>query len=148
MLNTNDKAPDFSLKDQNGKIHKLADYKDKWLLLYFYPKDFTSGCTTEACSLRDNFGELKEKVDILGVSADNVESHKKFSDKYSLPFLILADINKKVINAYGANGLLFTKRVSFLINPKGVIEKVYNKVNPETHASQILEDFSTLTSRY
>lgn len=139
-----DKIADFTLADENGKNHKLSDYLGKWVLLYFYPKDFTPGCTKEACSLRDNFESLKEKLIILGVSADSVESHKKFSDKYSLPFTVLSDPEKKVINLYGANGMIFAKRVSFLINTKGAIEKVYDKVNPETHAVQILKDLSEL----
>lgn len=135
-----DKAPDFSLQDENKKEHKLSDFLGRWLLLYFYPKNFTPGCTREACSLRDNFSKLQEKVIILGVSADSVDSHKRFSEKYSLPFTLLSDPERKVINLYGANGLIFAKRVSFLINPKGVIEKVYDKVNPENHAEEILQD--------
>jgi thioredoxin-dependent peroxiredoxin len=141
MLKAGDKAPDFMLQDSNFVPHNISDYYGQWLLLYFYPKDFTSGCTTEACSLRDNFEKLKQMVQVVGVSGDSVESHKKFIEKYSLPFTLLADPNKKTISDYGANGIIFAKRVSFLINPKGVIEKVYNKVDPKVHASQILQDF-------
>jgi peroxiredoxin Q/BCP len=140
MLKANDKAPDFTLPDETGKEYKLSDYSGNWVLLYFYPKDFTSGCTKEACSLRDNFGKLKDKVIIIGVSADSVESHKKFSKKYTLPFTLLSDSGRNVIKLYGATGFIFAKRVSFLINPKGVIEKVYDKVNPETHTDEILAD--------
>lgn len=140
ILKKGDKAPDFELQDEDGKDSKLSDYLGRWLLLYFYPKNFTPGCTREACSLRDNFSKLQEKVIILGVSADSVDSHKRFSEKYSLPFTLLSDPERKVINLYGANGLIFAKRVSFLINPKGVIEKVYDKVNPENHAEEILQD--------
>jgi len=142
MLAKGDSAPEFTLSDQEGKVHSLADYKGKWVLLYFYPKDFTYGCITEACSLRDNFEKLKEKLEILGVSADSSESHKKFSEKYSLPFTLLSDPERSVINLYGATGFLFAKRVSFLINPKGIIEKVYDKVDPKIHASEILNDLS------
>ena len=135
-----EKAADFSLPDENGKVRSLSDYSGKWVLLYFYPKNFTPGCTKEACSLRDNFSKLQKKLAILGVSADSVTSHKKFSEKYSLPFTLLSDPQRKVINLYGANGIMFAKRVSFLINPKGVIEKVYDKVDPEKHAEEILQD--------
>jgi peroxiredoxin Q/BCP len=141
-----DKAADFTLQDETGKDRKLSDYFGRWVLLYFYPKDFTSGCIKEACSLRDNFEKLKEKAEIVGVSADSVESHIKFSDRYSLPFTLLSDPERKVINLYGATGFIFAKRVSFLINPKGIIEKVYDKVDPESHASQILTDLSILKS--
>ncbi|MBI3577258.1 peroxiredoxin [Candidatus Gottesmanbacteria bacterium] len=136
-------APEFSAPDQNGKIHTLADYKGKWVLLYFYPKDFTSGCTVEACSIRDNFKELSKLVTVLGVSADSVASHKKFIAKHELPFTLLADPERKVINAYGTNGIIFTKRTSFLIDARGIIAKIYEKVNPATHVSEILSDLKT-----
>ncbi|HLE49426.1 MAG TPA: peroxiredoxin [Patescibacteria group bacterium] len=137
-----DAAPDFTLPDEMGRNHKLSDYRGDWVLLYFYPKDFTPGCIKEACSLRDNFEKLKGVVKILGVSADSVKSHKKFSEKYSLPFTLLSDSDRKVINLYGATGVVFAKRVSFLINSKGVIEKIYDKVDPKVHADQILSDLS------
>jgi peroxiredoxin Q/BCP len=140
MLNVKDKAPDFTLPDEKEREHKLSEYSGNWVLLYFYPKDFTPGCIKEACSLRDNFEKLKDKIKIIGISADSVESHKKFSQKYTLPFMLLSDPGRNVIKLYGATGLIFAKRVSFLINPKGVIEKVYDKVNPETHADEILAD--------
>ncbi len=145
MLKTNDKAPNFSLPDQDGELHNLADYLGKWLLLYFYPKDFTSGCTKEACSFRDNFDKFTNKLQIVGISGDSVESHKKFSDKHELPFTLLADPDKKIIKSYGTDGLILAKRTSFLINPKGLIEKVYEKVNPALHAEEILEDIAKLT---
>ena len=144
MLKKGDKASDFKLADQNGKLHSLADYKGSWLLIYFYPKDFTSGCTTEACSLRDNFSRTKDKLQLVGVSADSVESHKNFISKYNLPFTLLSDPEREMIKSYGTNGLIFAKRTSFLINPKGVIEKIYEKVDPTTHAEEILEDISPL----
>lgn len=146
MLTINDKAPDFTLPDQYGELHSLSDYLGNWLLIYFYPKDFTSGCTKEACSFRDNFESFSDKVQIVGISGDSVESHKKFSEKHKLPFNILADTDKKVIKSYGTNGLIFTKRTSFLINPKGFIKKIYEKVNPAKHAKQILEDIAKLAS--
>ena len=143
MLKAKDPAPDFNIPDQDGKLHALSDYKGKWLLIYFYPKDFTPGCTQEACSLRDNFSELKEKVLILGISPDSVASHKKFSKKYALPFTLLSDPDRKTIKDYGADGLIFAKRTSFLINPKGLIEKIFEKVDPSTHAKEILANFSS-----
>jgi peroxiredoxin Q/BCP len=141
-LTVKDKAPDFELPDQDGKIHKLSDYKGSFLLLYFYPKDDTPGCTKEACSFRDNFPKLKEKLEIVGVSGDSVDSHKRFSDKYTLPFTILSDKDKKIIEKYGTDGSNFAKRTSFLINPEGIIEKVYEKVDPGVHAEEILRDIS------
>ena len=141
-IKENDIAPDFNLPDQDGKVHKLTDYKGRWLLLFFYPKDFTPGCTKEACSFRDNFHRLKEKLDIVGVSGDSVGSHKKFTQKYQLPFTILSDNEKKTIKNYGADGLIFAKRTSFLINPGGVIEKIYEKVDPSIHTDEIFKDIN------
>lgn len=146
MLKAKDKAPTFALPDQHGNLHRLSDYKGGWLLIYFYPKDFTSGCTKEACSFRDNFSGLKDKVQIVGISSDRVESHKRFSEKYNLPFTILSDSDKKTIKDYGADGLVFAKRTSYLVNPEGVIEKIYAKVNPTTHAEEILNDLNKFLS--
>ncbi len=135
------KAPDFTAIDQNGKTHSLKDYRGKYVLLYFYPKDMTPGCTKEACGFRDNLDNLKkDNVVVLGVSADNVESHKKFAEKYHLNFPILADDKKEIISKYKVNSALgLAKRVSFLINPEGVIVKVFDKVNPETHPKEVEE---------
>ena len=138
MLNTGTQAPTFSALDQNGITQTLEDFKGKWVLLYFYPKDDTSGCTKEACGLRDNYDALQKYATILGVSADSVESHKKFQEKYHLPFTLLADTKREIINTYGAGG--FFKRISYLINPQGVIAKTYEKVNPTYHAREILHD--------
>jgi len=123
-----DSAPNFTLLDQDNKSHALADYKGKWLLLYFYPKDNTSGCTQEACMLRDDFSGFKKlEVDVVGVSIDSVASHKKFADEYKLPFTLLADEEKEVVEKYGVwaeksmygKKYMGTLRTSFLINPKG-----------------------------
>src|SRR4030065_2289027 len=141
-LNVGDNALNFNLPDSDGKMHKLTDYKGRWLLLYFYPKDFTPGCTTEACNFRDNFSKLKEKLEIVGVSGDSVESHTKFSKKFSLPFTILADPKKEAIKDYGTDGLIFAKRTSFLINPEGEIEKIYEKVDPSIHSEEIIKDIN------
>lgn len=140
MLQNKTKAPDFELQDQNGKIHKLSDYKGSRVLVYFYPKDDTPGCTKEACSIRDAYADFsKLNLVIIGISADSVESHKKFAEKYHLPFTLLADTNKTVIKAYDADGL-FTKRISYLINEEGDIIKEYPNVDPATHAAEIYED--------
>ena len=137
-------APAFSLPDQNGKTHSLAHHAGKWVLLYFYPKDDTPGCTKEACGLRDAFDEYKKRgITVFGVSRDTVESHKKFEEKYGLPFTLLSDTDGSVIAAYGAAGA-FTKRISYLIDPTGVIRKTYPKVDPAIHAPEILKDFDSL----
>lgn len=147
------KAPSFSLPDQNGKKHKLSEYVGKWVLLYFYPKDDTPGCTKEACMLRDNFPSFKKLgITVFGVSADNEKSHKKFEEKYQLPFILLSDIDHKVAEKYGAWGLKKfmgreyegMHRVSFLINGEGKIAKVYEKVRPEVHAEEVLGDLKEL----
>lgn len=146
-------APTFSLPDQDGVTHTLTDYRGKWVLIYFYPKDDTEGCTKQACAIRDadpDFSKLDAVV--LGISADSVKSHKKFVEKYQLPFTLLADEEKTVINAYGVwgrkkfmgreyDGIL---RTSFLIDPEGMIAKVYEKVNTGTHAEMVLTDLRSL----
>jgi peroxiredoxin Q/BCP len=139
MLKIGTKAPDFSALDQTGKEHQLADYAGHWVLLYFYPRDNTPGCTAEACSLRDNYSQFtKAGVTILGVSSDSVTSHDKFAAKFQLPFTLLADTEKKLIKAYEAGGLF--KRISYLINPAGEIVKAYEKVKPAEHAAEVLKD--------
>lgn len=143
------KSPEFALLDQNGDQHALKDYAGKWVLLYFYPKDDTPGCTIEACTIRDQFKDFKKiKAEVIGVSTDSVESHRKFADGYQLPFTLLADTEKKVVNAYGVWGeknmmgrkYMGTKRTSFLIDPAGKIAKVYENVKPRVHAAQVLAD--------
>lgn len=147
------KVIDFRLPDQNGKEHKLSDYFGRWIVLYFYPKDDTPGCTEEAKRFRDAIAQYEERnVQILGISKDSIESHKKFSDKYHLNFPILSDEDKKMIKAYRAWGekkfmgkaMKGTLRMSYLINPKGEIEKVYEHVNPFFHSDQILKDLNVL----
>lgn len=147
------KAKDFTLPDQDGKSHSLADYRGKWVVLYFYPKDDTPGCTKEACNFRDSLAELKNMgVVILGVSKDSVSSHKKFAEKYNLNFPILSDEAKEVIQKYDAWGkkkflgkeFEGTIRTTYLINPEGQITKVYKNVNPSIHAGEIIKDFQLL----
>ncbi len=152
MQTIDDKAKDFSLEDQDGKNHSLKDYLGKWVVLYFYPKDDTPGCTKEACNFRDSFRELQKlNVVILGVSKDSVKSHKKFAEKYNLNFPILSDEDHKVISQYDSWGIkkfmgrsyegIF--RNTYLINPKGIISKIYEKVNPLTHAGEIIKDIKS-----
>jgi len=143
-LKEKDPAPYFEAIDQNGQKHSLTDYKGQYVLLYFYPKDNTSGCTVEACNLRDNFSALKTYVQILGVSADSEKSHKNFAEKYLLPFPLLADKERKIIQAYGTNGTFFAKRTSFLIDPEGNIAKIYEKVVPAKHATEVLDDIKKM----
>lgn len=137
-------APDFRALDQTGMEHSLNDYRGQYLLLYFYPKDDTPGCTAQACGLRDSYELLQGKIRILGVSADSVESHENFAKKYSLPFPLLADPEKKMQKAYGTDGILFGHRTSFLIDPSGVILKVFPDVDPNAHAQLILSELSLL----
>ena len=148
-LKVGDKAPAFELPDQNGVARSLAEYKGKWILLYFYPKDDTPGCTKEACSIRDNFPNFKKlKAVVFGISANSVKSHKKFADKYELPFVILSDEDKKVVKKYNVWGkkkfmgreYMGIFRASFLIDPSGRIARIFEKVDPETHARDVLEE--------
>jgi len=143
-LNTGSLAPDFQLPDFDGTLHTLSDFKGKWVLLYFYPKDNTPGCTKEACSFRDSYVDLQKFVTIIGVSADSVESHLRFKEKYRLPFLLLSDEKKEAIHDYQVDGSFFPKRTSFLINPSSKIVKVYDKVNVNIHTEQILRDVQGL----
>ncbi|MEK7636385.1 MAG: thioredoxin-dependent thiol peroxidase [Patescibacteria group bacterium] len=148
-LAVGDRAPDFELPDQDGMTHKLSDYLGHWVLLYFYPKDDTPGCTKEACGIRDTFSRF-EKMDtlVLGVSIDPSKSHRKFKEKYSLPFILLSDEKKIVVKKYGVWGkkkfmgreYLGTFRASFLINPRGEIIKIYTDVKPAEHAENVLTD--------
>jgi len=147
------KAPDFLLPDQKGDQHTLSDYRGKWVLLYFYPKDNTPGCTTEACTIRDSYAAFKNnKIVVLGVSADSVESHKKFAEKFTLPFTLLSDEKKEVLKKYKVWGkksflgkaFMGIHRMSYLIGPKGFIQKVYPKVKPAEHAEEVFRDIKTL----
>ena len=143
-------APPFTLKDSTGAQHSLADYHGKWVVLYFYPKDDTPGCTTEACSLRDARDTLAEMgAEIIGISKDDPSSHEKFKEKYSLNFTLLTDANAKVITAYGAwSKKMFGKegilRKTFLINPEGQVVKVYGRVTPLGHGDGVVADLKAL----
>jgi peroxiredoxin Q/BCP len=144
-----DPAPDFELKDQSGQLHSIEDYRGKWVALYFYPKDDTPGCTTEACEFRDNIFAFKNlNCQILGVSLDDVDSHKEFAEKYSLPFPLLADTAGTTADAYGVKsrymGMSVAKRQTFLIDPDGNVAKHYAKVDPASHSQQVLADLEML----
>lgn len=149
MLSIGDKAPDFTLLDQNGAEHSLQEARGSWVLIYFYPKDDTPGCTKEACSMRDHYASLRKNgATVYGVSVDSVKSHQKFVEKYQLPFTLLADTEKTMVRDYGVWGkkrfmgreYMGTNRMSFLVDPKGKIAKIYEQVKPETHAGEVLAD--------
>ena len=153
---TNMKAPLFCLMDENNKEHCLADYKDQWVLLYFYPKDDTAGCTQEACAIRDSWAEFKKYNAVaLGVSADSVSSHKKFKEKFDLPFPLLVDSGREVMKSFDVLGeksmfgraFIGIKRESFLINPDGEIVKHYKNVKPAIHAEEVLRDLELMTAK-
>jgi len=147
-LKEGDPAPDFAASTQSGERVSLADFKGRNVILYFYPRDDTPGCTKEACAFRDEFAEFKKKgAVVLGVSIDPAKSHQKFAEKFRLPFALLADEEKKIVNAYGVWGekafmgrkYMGTLRVTFLIGPDGRIKKIWPKVKPEEHAKEVLE---------
>jgi peroxiredoxin Q/BCP len=146
-------APAINLPDQDGKMQKLSDYKGQYVLIYFYPKDDTPGCTKEACGLRDSFPNFKKlNAKVLGISADSVAKHKKFAEKYELPFTLLADEGREVVEKYGVwdkksmYGRIFMgiNRTSFLVDPNGKIVRIYEKVKPADHATQVLADLKDL----
>jgi len=147
-----DSAPTFKLQDQNGDWHTLGDYKGKYVVLFFYPKDGTPGCTTEACNFRDNIFAFDDlNTQILGISLDDVDSHKEFSEKYSLPYPILADVEKESAVDYGVLGkfmmMTITKRESFIIDPEGLIVKHYKNVDPDKHTDEVIEELKSLQKK-
>jgi peroxiredoxin Q/BCP len=149
QVSAGDAAPDFELIDQDGQLHSIEDYRGQWVALYFYPKDGTPGCTTEACEFRDNiFAFRNANCQVLGVSLDSAESHKSFAEKYGLPFPLLADIKGTTAVAYGVKsermGMTMAKRQTFLIDPQGNIAKHYENVDPDTHSQEVLTDLARL----
>ncbi|MGC6470130.1 MAG: thioredoxin-dependent thiol peroxidase [Flavobacteriales bacterium] len=151
-LKEGDKAPNFSVVNQDDQLLTLENFKGKKLILYFYPKDNTPGCTAESCNLRDNYSELQSLgFEVLGVSADSISSHKKFIDKFDLPFNLLSDSDKAVINAFGVWGpktFMGKKydgihRTTFVIDENGIIEKIFTKVKTKEHTQQILETYKS-----
>lgn len=147
-LKSGDKAPAFTAQDQQGNTVKLNNYKGKKVVLYFYPKDDTPGCTKEACNFRDNYSLLNKKgIEVIGISTDSVKSHGKFVEKYELPFTLVADEEKQIVEAYGVWGekkfmgktYMGTNRVTFIIDEKGIIEHVITKVDTSNSTEQVLE---------
>jgi peroxiredoxin Q/BCP len=147
-LHVGQEAPEFCLPDQNDERKCLHNFRGQWVVLYFYTKYDTPGCTTEACSMRDNFEQLGNlQAVVLGVSVDSVKSHKKFAEKYNLPFTLLADQDKQVVNQYGVWGeksfmgkkYMGTNRTTFLIDPQGTIVHIFENVKPDGHASQVAQ---------
>lgn len=150
-------APEFSLKDQKGAVHKLSDYRGKWVFLYFYPKDDSPGCTIEACSVKDNWDNFKKfNCTVLGVSTDGEKSHAKFVQKFSLPFTLLADDQRNLVKIYDVWGekefmgrdYMGTIRTSFIIDPEGKIRKVYAEVRPKKHIADVLDDLKKLQKKH
>lgn len=151
-MTVGDIAPDFSLRDQSGTTRSLAAYRGKWVVLYFYPKDDTPGCTTEACQFRDDYFQAKKLgAEILGVSIDNTDSHAAFAKKYSLPFPLLADrdgvVAKQYDSLFGIWPLRFARRHTFLIDPQGKIAKIYRSVNPKTHSREVIGGLRVLQGK-
>ncbi len=149
VLKAGDKAPDFNLPDENGTPRKLGEFKGQFLVLYFYPKDDTPGCTTEACDFRNSINNYKKAgVVVLGISPDSSKSHAKFKEKYSLPFSLLADEGHKICEAYGVWGKKKAMgreydgvfRTTFLIDPQGVIKHVFENVKPDGHSTEVLSE--------
>ena len=149
MPQVGDVAPDFSLQDQHGNTVRLADHHGRPVVLYFYPKDDTPGCTTEACNFRDDIFQFREMgVEVVGVSLDDVESHKAFAEKYSLPFALLSDADQTVAKAYGvltkSGPMSYAKRETFVIAPDGTVAKHYAEVKAAEHSDQVLQDVKAL----
>jgi len=153
MLEQDSIAPNFTLPDQSGANHSLSDFRGQWVVLYFYPKDLTPGCTTEACNFRDDFPNFQKlNTMILGISKDSVKRHASFAEKYKLPFLLLSDESGDVCEKYDVwkeksmygKTFLGIVRSTYLINPEGVISRVYPKVKVKEHAAEILEDLKEL----
>lgn len=148
-LETGDTAPDFQLSDQHGKTQQLADYRGQWVVLYFYPRDDTPGCTKEACAFRDDYKTISaQNTQVLAISVDSRESHHDFANKYNLPFPLLVDHDGKIAKKYQAlmslGFIKLAKRHSFIIDPNGKIQKIYRKVDAASHSKQILDDLKCL----
>lgn len=153
QLEVGNKAPDFTLKDQKNQSVQLSKLQGQWIVLYFYPKNDTPGCTTEACSFRDNINKLiDQQATILGVSVDSIESHQAFTQKYQLPFQLLADTEGEIADKYDALlnlGIMkFAKRHSFIIDPQGRINKIYRSVDPDKHVLEVLDDLKNAQANW
>ena len=151
-LKVGETAPDFHLMDQNGLSHSLAQYRGQWLVLYFYPKNDTPGCTKEACEFRDDYIQLSDMgVVVLGVSTDDIESHQAFAEKYSLPFPLLSDVDGEVAKHFGSlfqlGPVKFARRHSFIIDPEGRIAHIYRDVSPKTHSDEVITQLQALGAK-
>lgn len=149
-ISSGQSAPEFRLQDQNGDWHELQDFSDQWLVVYFYPRADTPGCTTQGCSFRDNIYAFRGiGAEVVGISTDPVDRQKAFSEKYSLPFSILSDESGQVAKAYGVlidrGSMNFARRETFLISPQGRIARHYQNVNPSTHTEEVLSDLQALS---
>lgn len=144
-------APEFELPDQVGQLHSLEDYRGQWVVLYFYPKDETPGCTTQACEFRDNIFAFRDlNAQILGVSLDDVDSHREFAENHSLPFPLLSDIDGRTADAYGVKtrmlGMTVAKRQTFIVDPDGRVAKHYDSVKPGDHSGIVIADLELLVA--
>jgi thioredoxin-dependent peroxiredoxin len=148
LLSPGMEAPDFTLTDQDSVKHTLSAYKGQQVVVYFYPKDDTPGCTKEACSIRDDYNLFeKNGIKVFGISYDDMQSHKKFAEKYELPFTLLSDMDKSISVAYGTKGLFVPSRKTFLIDEKGILQKIYENVTVTGHGAEILADFKALAKK-
>ncbi len=149
VLSAGSKAPEFELVDSKGEVHRLSDYQGQTIVLYFYPKDNTPGCTEEACSFRDTYQDFKiAGVEVIGISPDSEQSHSKFAEKYELPFVLLSDPGHQVCEAYGVWGMKKSMgreyegiyRTTFVIDPEGKVKKVFENVKPSEHSQEVLQE--------
>lgn len=148
LLQTGTTAPDFTLADHTGAMRTLSEFTGSYVVVYFYPKDDTPGCTKEACMIRDVYNDFERAgIVVLGISKDSPASHAKFREKYELPFILLSDPEKLAIGPYGASQLIGTKRISYIIDPNGVIVGTYPNVDPASHAMQLLQDIKNLQNK-
>jgi len=145
LLKIGDIAPDFEAIDQNGRKLKISERKGNVVVLYFYPKDFTPGCTAEACNFRDNFEEFtKRGIDVIGISVDSEGTHKKFAEKLGIPFILISDRTKEISKKYNVLGLTSAKRVTFIIDKDGRIAHIFEKVSPKEHAKEVINKINEM----
>jgi len=145
LLKIGDIAPDFEAIDQNGRKLKISERKGNVVVLYFYPKDFTPGCTAEACNFRDNFEEFtKRGIDVIGISVDSEGTHKKFAEKLGIPFILISDRTKEISKKYNVLGLTSAKRVTFIIDKNGRIAHIFEKVSPKEHAKEVINKINEM----
>ncbi len=148
MLTVNSVAPDFSLRDQHGSERTLEEFRGKYVVVYFYPKEGTAGCIKEACDIRDSYEEFEKRgVAVIGISLGTPEKHAEFAETYKLPFTLLSDLDQKIASAYGAKGWFLPKRITYLISPTGSVLKCYPQVDPASHSAELLADIQKVQAR-